>query len=124
MANETEIVEVRLPILPKGYRYTGEYRYAVKGDYVNPRGNIIEWISRHDTDNKYHVIEKIEWVPRKGEVFYIVTDTCTVREVYYLEDVVDEMEKLIEVGNYFKTQRLARSAADAMKAMFKELPHE
>jgi len=65
MATELEIVEVRLPLLPKGYRYTGEYRSAVKGEYVNPRGNVVEWISLNDTDKKYHIIEKIKGLPHE-----------------------------------------------------------
>lgn len=60
MANETEVVEVRLPILPKGYRYTGEYRYAQQGELIMPRNDVFPWERVVESDYLHHIIEKIE----------------------------------------------------------------
>ena len=122
MANETEIVEVRLPLLPKGYRYTGEYRYATEGEYIHLAQGMIVWDKEYDTVEVYHIIEKIEWVPSVDETFFCVSYTADAQHMTVGSQM--PLDIFIEAGNYFKTQRLARNAADAMKAMFKELPHE
>ena len=124
MANETEIVEVRLPMLPKGYRYTGEYRYATEGEYIHLAQGMILWDKEYDTGDVYHIIEKIEWVPSYGETFFTVSRIGVTHEILFHENHKDHIKDVIESGNYFRTQRLARNASDAMKAMFKELPHE
>lgn len=124
MANETEIVEVRLPLLPEGYRYTGEYREAQQGEYINPHGDVFRWQVGSESEDTHHIIEKVKWKPRTGEVFYIVTDTGRVRELHYLEDSVGEIANLVEAGNYFKTYELARNAAIAYKIMLKGCDHD
>jgi hypothetical protein len=124
MANETEIVEVRLPLLPKGYRYTGEYRYAQQGDLIMPRNDVFPWVMTAESDCLHHIIEKIEWVPSYGETFFTVSRIGVTHEILFHENHKDHIKDVIESGNYFRTQRLARNASDAMKAMFKELPHE
>jgi hypothetical protein len=124
MDNETEIVEVRLPLLPKGYRYTGEYRQAVKGDILYQAGYITRWEGVTSSSRYHHMIEKIKWVPRTGEVFYIVTDTGRVRELHYLEDSIGEIVNLVEAGNYFKTKELAMKASRAVSIVLKGCDHD
>ena len=122
MANETEIVEVRLPILPKGYRYTGEYRYAQQGELIMPRDDVFPWERVVESDCLHHIIEKIKWVPRLDEPFFYIDYTGDIKEVSLVSQ--SSINSFVGAGNYFKTRGLAQNAADAMKAMFKELPHE
>ena len=124
MANETEIVEVRLPLLPKGYRYTGEYRHATEGEYIHLAQGMIVWEKSYDTVELYHIIEKIKWVPSIGESFFIITDTCDVRELFFRQDLQGEVIKLVNAGNYFKTYELAKETADIQKTFLTGRIHE
>lgn len=122
METETEIVEVRLPTLPKGYRYTGEYRYAKWDEYYLINDSFLEqWDKECESDYTHHIVEKIEWVPQPGETFYIVDELGTV-----YSDLAHgkRLIKLIKRGNYFKTEALAEEAAVKMGYLLKECSHD
>lgn len=124
MANETEVVEVRLPILPKGYRYTGEYRYAQQGELIMPRNDVFPWERVVESDYLHHIIEKIEWVPCLDEKFWTIDAVGDVIETECCRGLSHILTGLIEAGNYFKTYEIARNAAIAYRMMLKGCRHE
>lgn len=124
MANETEIVEVRLPLLPEGYRYTGEYREAQQGEYINPRGDVFRWQVGSESEDTHHIIEKIKWVPHIGDNFFMVASTGGVDEVHFHNSNEVFVTGLIEAGNYFKTSHLAKETAALYKVFLTGRAHE
>lgn len=118
---ETEIVEVRLPVLPKGYRYTGEYRPLKKNDYFYNKGTF-QWSANHVSSNNVHVVEKMEWVPVVGDKYYIISDLGLVEDRKALSP--EYLKSCITSGNYFKTAVLAKEARDKMISLLKECAHD
>lgn len=121
LKSETEIVEVRLPLLPSKYRYTGEYKCAELNDYIMVSKGVLEhWEVESESAYPHHIIEKIEWVPQPGETFYIVDVFMDVCEIVHSESSL----RLIRGGNYFKTIDLAEAALVKVTECLKESVHD
>lgn len=118
----TEIVELRLPMLEKPYKYTGEYRRVKNGERYIHEGMVQRWGLLEDSEAHYPVIECEVWVPVVGENFYIVNELGFVEDRVALSPAY--LKSCISSGNYFKTSILAESAGIVLRLALKDMPHE
>lgn len=118
---ETEIVEVRLPMLEKPYKYTGEYRRVTEGDRFMNEGMVQKWCLQHYSEESYPIVEREPWVPELDEMFYILDVRGEVKEVEYRLHYTKEC---VAYGNYFKTAELAEAARVKMISLLKECDHD
>ena len=118
---ETEIVEVRLPMLEKPYKYTGEYRRVTEGDRFMNEGMVQKWCLQHYSEESYPIVEREQWVPACDDNFFMISDSGEVQEVVLVSDY---MKSIVAHGNYFKTQELAEAARVKMISLLKECDHD
>lgn len=118
---ETEIVEVRLPMLEKPYKYTGEYRPVKYGERYLHEGKVCLWGLEQDSEASNPIIEREPWVPAYSEVFFIVDWSGCVQEVEHVSDFTKDS---IASGNYFQTRELAEAASLKVINIFKGCDHE
>lgn len=119
---ETEIVEVTLPKLPRGYRYTGEHRRLERNElWLNSHGDVCK--TGAILSEKHHVVEKIKWEPAIGDtVFYL--STKTIDSFGYRMEVVSvvasgcdylQMQDLYKHGQLFRTRKIAEEALETVR---------
>lgn len=118
----TEIVELRLPMLKKPYKYTGEYRPVKYDERYIHNGEVCLWSLQEDSEASYPVIEREVWVPVVGENFYVVNGLGFVEDRMALSPAY--LKSCINSGNYFKTSKLAESAGIVLRLALKDMPHE
>lgn len=108
----TSYVEIQLPDLPRGYRYTGVYRVPCNNDlYLDRKCKVDKWIGLSNPNGpSYPIIEKVKWEPRHGEiVWYINMKLTEVRSCDYNTRC---MSDLLEKGLVFRTQAAGQIVLD------------
>lgn len=113
----TSYVEMQLPELPLGYKYTGEYAVPCDKDfYLGRNSGVVRWSGPCPALSQYYpLIEKVKWVPRHGErVWYISITLSKVDHCPYNERGAwgkQDKEALL-----FRTANAAQLALDLMLA--------
>lgn len=120
-------IELDLPELPKGWRYTGEYRVAKNGEHIaflDDEGGIVytRQVDRgYYTSASYFIIkyEPEVWVPRKGgDRYYFVNSNLLINSHVYNEDGFDRA--CLSCGNCFQTKEEAEEVAEKFKEVIDE----
>lgn len=103
---------------------TGEVRPPKRGEYYayNKYTDFQKAPCDYNPQADYPIfsveVKEVKFVPKKGEVYYFVTDNLRVLRTFYEEEYTFS-EARINIGNCFETEAEAQIMADKFKALLK-----